>query len=104
MSAGKHTPGPWVTAGVVIVTDQPEPQTIGYSDDHRNTRATCIERKKANARLMAAAPDLAAALDALVALAYDSDYADDDPMTHDARVQATLAAAEAALVKAGVRS
>ena len=59
-----HTPGPWVRDGVKIE---------GNSDGHRYDIAICRvhlhmqEYCEANARLIAAAPDMLAALRALVA-------------------------------------
>lgn len=59
----KHTPGPWKLErhgkghGYDVVGGGPEPETVVY--DVRNTRH---EQALANARLIAAAPDLLAAL------------------------------------------
>lgn len=62
----KHTPGPWqIIAPGFIGTVEADPQTIGYASDHRNTRTRPLEEQVANARLMAAAPDLLEALEAL---------------------------------------
>lgn len=83
----KHTPGPWIH-------DQPEnmvlaPQTDGTAKLIAQARSTHYPRevRDANARLIAAAPDLLAALQ--TALAVIDDYLeyehDGDPWTEDAR-------------------
>lgn len=56
MSEAKHTPGPWAVAGRLIVSAKHG--SIGAVDDGQ-------PNVEANARLIAAAPDLLAALKAL---------------------------------------
>ena len=58
--------------------------------------------KKENARLIDAAPDMAKALLALVALAYNCEISDDDEMIHEKQVEIALSKAHSALAKAGV--
>jgi hypothetical protein len=72
----KHTPGPWKAAGDFIGTDEADPQTIAYVSDHRNRRPRGNDVDKANARLIAAAPELLEALQdckARLRLLIDSD-------------------------------
>jgi hypothetical protein len=58
-----HTRGPWkFTAPHFIGTDEADPQTIAYMDEHRNRRRRPEGEQEANARLIAAAPDLAEAV------------------------------------------
>ena len=63
MSNTKHTPGPWICAGEFIGTKNGEPQTIAYTSNHRNGVRRSGQENKANARLIAAAPDLLALLE-----------------------------------------
>ena len=71
MSNAKHTPGPWVTT--------PEPNGIEWSVDAGKWGiATCAAEPgdgttEANARLIAAAPDLLTALERIAELSYDSE-------------------------------
>lgn len=62
----KYTPGPWISIGNYIGTVGDETQTIAYVDDHRNAKRRTTEETLANARLIAAAPDLLAACEKLV--------------------------------------
>lgn len=52
----------WKTEQEWIGTDEPDPQTIAYVDEHRNRRRWTEDEKQAIVTLIAAAPDL---LDAL---------------------------------------
>lgn len=56
----KHTLGPWAVQGNegFVGTDEGDPQTICYMSDHRNRRQRSREESQANARLIAAAPQL----------------------------------------------
>jgi hypothetical protein len=77
-----HTPGPWTAHGWTLYADA-RPLALAYSDyctdviqddDHRdlNERSEVDEKTAyANATLMASAPDLLAALEALTPLAHD---------------------------------
>lgn len=56
MSAAKHTPGPWQAAGRHIVQD--DGGVVAYVTAY----ASLTPRQKADARLIASAPDLLAAL------------------------------------------
>lgn len=57
-----HTPGPWIQIKISILTDEDDPQMIAYCDSHRNRALRVLEEHLANARLIAAAPDLLACL------------------------------------------
>ena len=55
----KHTPGPWDTRGFDFIgTAESAYQTIAYCSDHRNKAPRHPDETLANARLIAAAPDL----------------------------------------------
>jgi hypothetical protein len=53
------TPGPWVAMGKAVYTESDNPTREILWGGH-NTRSASDEEKKANARLIAAAPDLLA--------------------------------------------
>jgi hypothetical protein len=87
----KHTPGPWEAKGTDVFAGK---NCIGICDTDNDTQ----KRMEANARLMAAAPDLLAALQSLVAscekhLAFRKPT---NPVTRD-----RMAVARAAIAKAG---
>ena len=52
-----HTPGPWVAMGKAVYTESDNPTREILWGVH-NTRSASDEEKKANARLIAAAPDM----------------------------------------------
>jgi len=56
MSAAKHTPGPWAVSGrtSTCIRTADQEQRIAYMETADNTIETCV----ANARLIAAAPEL----------------------------------------------
>ena len=54
-----HTPGPWVAMGKAVYTESDNPTREILWGGH-NTRSASDEEKKANARLIAAAPELLA--------------------------------------------
>lgn len=55
MSAGKHTPGPWVLNGRAVEEDKGRrARVVAYVEEENN------DDNEANARLIAAAPDLLA--------------------------------------------
>jgi hypothetical protein len=69
MTAAKHTPGPWhIDAGVIKAGDVRERVSIGIVFDWSENAP---EEAAANARLIAAAPEL---LDALRALVFATPY------------------------------
>jgi hypothetical protein len=61
----KHTPGPWKTHGNII--EGTDDETIAYV----TTYNTLTPKQKANVRLIAAAPDLLAALQGLLRGIFD---------------------------------
>ncbi|KRG61578.1 hypothetical protein [Stenotrophomonas maltophilia] len=95
----KHTPGPWVVTphpmtnvdvfGVGVIMDDKEMQ---YALSH----TMCYQNAEANARLIAAAPDL---LEALSNFPSDADYSSSDEYWK-ATVHWWLTAAEPAIAKA----
>lgn len=95
----KHTPGPWEVRHVdtkwVTVARVGYAPTVCHLGD--------AEEVDANALLIAAAPDLLAALVAIEALTYEAQGEMQDGQTKR-DVVAALNAASAALQKAGVRS
>lgn len=88
MNAATHTPGPWfANHGAVNAQDVP----IALADDYSKSQS----EREANARLIAAAPDMLAALRGIfVHLAAEA--AD----THRGHVIAALETARAAITKA----
>lgn len=52
-----HTPGPWVAMGKAVYTESDNPTREILWGGH-NTRSASDEEKKANARLIAAAPEM----------------------------------------------
>ncbi len=85
MSAAKHTPGPWnavpstcETGWLIGPRETNGPDYV--ADVHKLTHGRSDEDSEANARLIAAAPDLLAACEALakIADAYDANALDDD--------------------------
>lgn len=77
----KHTAGPWKVDGGELIAADPDDggawvigQVYG-ADDYPCPEADIDEECKANARLIAAAPDLLAALRALVATAHECYFA-----------------------------
>ena len=59
MSKSKHTPGPWKADNCQFIgTDEEDSQAIAYCDNHRNRRPRSNEESEANAKLIAAAPEL----------------------------------------------
>ena len=87
----KHTPGPW------IVDPNPE-LPLGVIEDNENGMGICefprrrTPEAEANARLIAAAPEMAGALRSILE-SYSSDEINEQPI---------LVAARAALAKAGL--
>lgn len=59
---GKHTPGQWKAAGILVQYYRP-------GDENRSPRWMALPETEGNARLIAAAPDLLAALKRVVNLA-----------------------------------
>ena len=58
---GEHTPGPWVAVGAGVYTESDDPCLEIIFSAH-NTRSASRETAKANARLIAAAPEMLEAL------------------------------------------
>lgn len=105
MSNTKHTPGPWIVASdktsvlqVTPDTDSPFPCVVDCASGYN---AMSFGEAKENARLIAAAPDLLAALEALVALHYSwsrgSAYV---PVEFEKKNDAAITAARVAITKA----
>ena len=65
----KYTPGPWAAIGTDVKTPGPRSRILCWT----GLPEIALDEARANARLIAAAPDLLAALQALVAL---SDHLD----------------------------
>lgn len=97
-AATNHTPGPWHVS--------PPPGVVLVVDDHGIAIVECLDRGtetpyiKANARLIAAAPEMFKALEDL--LAYLREFWPLEPLfsTYDDRQAIAIADAEAALRKA----
>jgi len=70
----EHTPGPWGTSGGKGVYAESGREIIFCA---HNTRSGSTEEKEANARLIAAAPELLAACQRLLALASEGVRAGD---------------------------
>lgn len=107
MTNAKHTPAPWIADVSLRVRDKEVFPVYAQGILVAESPAWCVEERepaRANARLIAAAPDLAAALAGLVALADDPALQDDDAMAHPADVRDALDAARAALARAGYAS
>lgn len=88
MKAQQHTPGPWHCIGDSIGTESCEIATVWNPTDSLNLYC----EKRANARLIAAAPDLlAVCLELEESSAYWSEY--DVPLGIFDRIQAVIAKA-----------
>jgi hypothetical protein len=83
----KHTPGPWEVEGTYIVADL----TLAVAEVNGPNRADLREQKQANRRLVAAAPDLLAALIRCAGYLEDMPY----PEGRDALKQAEEAISKA---------
>lgn len=94
-----HTPGPWAVGDKRGVWVGP---VVMANDGQRGVAFVCGE-SDANARLIAAAPDLLEACDALFSrlLGYANDTNSDEE-DREEQDDAALELAEAALIKAGV--
>lgn len=119
MSGEKHTPGPWKaevnekSAGITILGKHGDPMRCRVSDGHGaivivecqedgrdEPFAPMLDEQVANARLIAAAPELVEALtEAKAAIGYAARGA--DVITSD-KLAGTLVRIDAALTKAGV--
>lgn len=95
MSAAKHTPGPWSHDGMGDITgveNDPANDCIGRVDVAAVYLRTVPGRSQANARLIAAAPELLAVLQELQeSAAYWSEY--DVPLGIVDRINAAIASA-----------
>ena len=73
-----HTQGPWVAMGKAVYTESDNPTREILWGGH-NTRSASDEEKKANARLIAAAPEMYEVLSELLeTLELSKDYGFDD--------------------------
>lgn len=89
MTEQKHTPGPWsyhrslhnrsINGAYINASDGSRIATVSRNADRH------IDEKEANARLIAAAPDLLAALIALMPADFDEHPQDFAPEWHTAR-------------------
>jgi len=65
-----HTPGPWVAMGKAVYTESDNPTREILWGGH-NTKSASDEEKKANARLIAAAPEMYETMKAILAVVND---------------------------------
>ena len=93
----KHTPGPWSLDGIIVFKDKPYLRiAVVTEDDDQTDGGPSLSVRRANARLISAAPDL---LDALMpVLGKDNSEADEATQT----VRITLSYAEMAAISAAV--
>ena len=72
MNANKHTPGPWEAVGNLVRSPMVQPQGLSKGVQIAECRDAYFlshtEESKANARLIAAAPELLEALQEMVSL------------------------------------
>jgi hypothetical protein len=96
VSAAKHTPGPWrvggIWAGVTRFVETSEPESRLIAEVRGNKSPEEHEERDANARLIAAAPDLLAFVRDVARLDPIFAKGDEKQRIHDAR--ALVAAAE----------
>ena len=103
MEKSQHTPGPWVvetTSGMNIYITQPQDmpnRTPGFYAEVRRFTSS-VDAVKANARLIAAAPDLLEALEKIAVL-YEKDI-DADNYEQAANAYEMRCIARAAITKA----
>lgn len=104
-SAMAHTPGPWAfrpeTSAIVGAThhvgENYAYETIGHLSESIFIDAS---EREANARLIAAAPDLLAALENIISLAERGAKSGNDPEMTDIWLRGDIAAARAAIARA----
>jgi hypothetical protein len=107
MSEGKWTPGPWFVSGVRFRMNGGDWHSVNRYDDaaKKDENIACVGYDsrtgagRADARLIAAAPDLAEALEMLLA-ANDDYFTDDQEIEFDDPISDAADAARAALAKA----
>lgn len=92
-----HTPGPWQVieyAGGVTSIEHHEPTGYGYRQSDIARIQPLSEQKEANARLIASAPDMLAALESVYA--YVTDIFDESEFSPDIveEIRAAIAKAE----------
>src|SRR5690554_1887098 len=113
MSKPTHTPGPWRVGayGTTVMTGRPNSQANDticslYMPIHSGVGELLLpqdartEQVEANARLIAAAPDLLAALQKFVAF-HDADHENGDQSEIQQLYDAAIESARAAIAKAG---
>lgn len=96
----KHTPGPWEAIGTAVYAETPNGSREIIFSRH-NTRSGTPEEQRANAHLIAAAPELLEALKKTAFVLKESGFV--SPLTEEAFDDA-LGSAIAAIAKAGGRS
>ena len=62
-----HTPGPWHQTGGIVASHEGHCAVAAYTGNGNILYAKTLAEREANARLIAAAPDLLAALEAMQA-------------------------------------
>jgi hypothetical protein len=89
-----HTPGPWTSGGFAIVSDRPYPQWREIATVACDPRDLSDPEAAANARLIAAAPELLSALREIVH--YDEGSSEQGSYGYDVlgRCKAAIAKAE----------
>lgn len=93
----KHTPGPWINAGngdIIAI----HPTQCGGVKDVCTVYMTESDEDDANARLIAAAPDLLAALEMILPILLD--WHSDFPDSVGSKEEPAVRAARAAIAKA----
>jgi hypothetical protein len=97
----KHTPGPWsIKYGTNVFGDRIDtghPGCVATCGGHSSNQVDCGPENRANARLIAAAPDLLAAAVAVLA------WADREAMPQGGKNDGPWEAIEAAIAKATVK-
>lgn len=99
----RHTPGPWWSVGTgVLAGDKNDPQVIASTETGDVMNVEASEEQEANARLIAAAPELLAAL--LDCITYRGAVADRNFEYASRRLKAINEIAQSAIALAEVQS
>ena len=95
----QHTPGPWTTSAPASyrINTAGDIYIVQHVPEHIGAASVSLGEKTANARLIAAAPDLLAALNYIASIA--SDYAKGQQM-HGDDVREILGTARTAIARA----